>query len=172
MRSLSRRPRNSGFGLVELVAGLTLLAVVAGLAAYGGSAVVERSRQRTAVLTLTAVQAEGERISARRDLQPGDEQLRQFPLANMQVTSSMQVAGVQFTEGTSVDGDTVSVHVFDVTTAVYAVRAGGRCLVLAHRLDGPARWGRTSTECDASLFGLTDSWSVDPYAATQLDGDA
>jgi type II secretory pathway pseudopilin PulG len=158
-----------GFTLVELVGGLVLIALVAGIAGYVGGAVVERSRQRAAVLTLSAAQAEGHNAAARRDLQPGDQNLRQFPTTSQDLAAAMNATGLQFVTSSSTDSDTVSVHVVDPLTAVFGVQAGGRCLLLSDRLDGTATWARSTGTCTAALYDVNDAaWSDDPYSPGEL----
>ena len=174
-----KRPRRTrdgkqGFTLVELVGGLVLIALVAGIAGYVGGAVVERSRQRAAVLTLSATQAEGHNAAARRDLQPGDQNLRQFPTTSHDLAAAMKASGLDFVTTSSTDSETVSVHVVDSLTAVYAVQAGGRCLLLTDRLDGTPKWARTTGTCAADYYDVNEAgWGDDPYSPGELsDGDS
>jgi prepilin-type N-terminal cleavage/methylation domain-containing protein len=156
-----------GFSLVELIAGLALLAVVAGLAATGGSQVVQRSKQRAAVFTLTSTQADSLRLAARRDLKPGDTNLQQFPA---DLVSRLAVNGLEFTSGTSDREDLVSVSVTSSTRALLAVQAGGRCLLMAEDLEGTPRWAQTGEICEAVRYEATTvSWSEDPGSPTDLD---
>lgn len=169
-RTATHIPRQArdGFSLLELVMGLSLIAFVVAVAAVGGSTVVERSQQRTAVLTLTTAKAEAQRVAARRDIQPGDERFEEFPATN-QLSAAMRASGLTFTASASADADTVSVHVLDESTAMYAVKAGGRCLVLRHELGGTDGWATTQGSCLASSFAAVASWSVDSSAPTGLD---
>jgi prepilin-type N-terminal cleavage/methylation domain-containing protein len=164
------KQRRTGFSLLELVAGLVLIAVVAGLAAYGGSAVVDRTRERAAVITLTTAIVEGQRVASRRDLQPGDDHLRQFPVTSAELAGAMSASGLEFTTGQSQGQNSISVKVLDGVTAIYAVRGGSICLVVADRLEGKAGWARTAGPCDATeLSDPGNGWSEDPTAPTELD---
>ena len=143
--------RRLGFSLVELIAGLVFIGLIAGLVSLGGFNIGRNAQQRTAVATLAAAQAEAQRVVARNPLTVESTTLQSFPETEALV-DAMSANGLVFTTGVS-DGDsTVSVNVVDALSAVYAVYAGERCLYHYDQLDGVDGWAYSNGYCVASAL--------------------
>jgi hypothetical protein len=143
--------RRYGFSLVELIAGLVFIGIVAGLVSLGGFTVGKSAQQRAGVVTLISAQAEGQRVAMRNPLTVQSETLQSFPETEDMV-DSLSVTGIIFTSSASEGSSTVSVKVLDSTSAVYAVFAGEKCLYNYDQLDGVDGWAYSLGTCNATAL--------------------
>lgn len=143
--------RYKGFTLVELILALALVGVLATVVAVGGNQVVARSKDRSAVVALTAVQADAFRVAQRQLLTSESTTLLAFP-ATETLVSSLRLGEITVTSGPSDSHDTVSVAVVEPMIAVYAASTSSGCLYLVDRLDGKAGWLKETGTCVASAL--------------------
>ena len=143
--------RRQGFSLVELIAGLVFIGIVAGLVSLGGFNVGKNAQQRAGMVSLTTAHAEGQRVASRNPLTVQSVTLQSFPETEDMI-NSMSVAGILFTSSVSEESSTVSVSVIDSTSVVYAVFAGGKCLYNYDRLDGVDGWAYSLGNCNATAL--------------------
>ena len=146
-----RMNRREGFSLVELIAGLVFMGIVAGLVSLSGFTISQSAKQRAGMVTLITAQAEGQRVVARNPLNTESITLQSFPETG-NLIDLMSVNGIIFTSNISEESSTVSVNVLNSTSVVYAVFAGEKCLYNYDRLEGADGWAYSLGNCNATAL--------------------
>jgi type II secretory pathway pseudopilin PulG len=161
--------KRRAFSLVELIAGLVFISIIAGAVATGGFGVATRSQQRAAIGVLVAAQSEVMGVVVRTPLTEESVSLQTFPVTQS-LLASLEEAELNFTDSISSAEDVVSLWVVNELTAVFAVQGGQRCTFLVDNLESTDRWAFSEGTCDATNLTGVDltTLSVDEEQPTEL----
>jgi len=155
-----------GFTLVELLLGVVILSIIAGLATFSGVLVINKMNENSAFILLYNIKADSERIASRRNYSPGEESLLSFPLAFEEYLSKSKLKNLTLTTGESTNKDIVSISLIDSRNAVYAIKANNKCIIMLHTLSEDDSWAISTNQCIASNYSTNNNWSNDknnPY---------
>jgi prepilin-type N-terminal cleavage/methylation domain-containing protein len=150
-----------GFTLVELLLGVVILSIIAGLATFSGVMVINKMNENSATILLYNLKADSERIASRRNYSPGEESLLSFPAIFEEYLSKSKIKNLTLTTGESTNKDTVSISLVDSKKAVYAIKVNNKCIIMLHTLSEDDNWAISSGQCIASNFSTISSWSKD-----------
>lgn len=152
-----------GFTLIELMIGVVIFSVIAGLVTFGGSKVVNRMVEHSGISLLSGIKSDAERIASRRNYEPGDLTLFLLPASEDEFISKSKVKNVTLTTGESGNKAVVSIKIIDQSKAIYAVNSNNKCLILLHTVGGRDGWAKSENLCVAANFEFNSNWSEDEF---------
>lgn len=152
-----------GFTLIELMIGVVIFSVIAGLVTYGGSKVVNRMVEHSGISLLNGIKSDAERIASRRNYEPGDQTLFLLPSSEVEFISKSKVKNVILTTEESTNKAIVSIKLIDQSSAIYAVNSNNKCLILLHTVGGKDGWAKSENLCIAANYVSNSNWSEDEF---------
>ncbi len=134
--------------MLEMITVLVVVGILAMIVRLSYTSVVSSSNELATRPTLGSVQVEGRRLVAQ------EAATTNIPAFPSDLAVQISITGLDVTTEESTSPDTVSVHLVDEVTAIYAASGGETCVVLVDRLVGSAGWGSDSDSvaCTASLY--------------------
>lgn len=151
------------FTLIELIIGVVIFSIIAGLVTYGGSRVVNRMVEHSGINLLYGIKSDAERIASRRNYQPGDLTLFLLPNSEADFINKSKVNNISLTTGESTNKAIVSIKLIDQSKAVYAVNSNNKCLILLHTVGGKDGWAKSENLCIAENYVSNTNWSEDGF---------
>lgn len=144
----TRKSFFKGFSMLELVAVLSVFAILSAIAVGTYRTVFSEAEVSVVKNSLGASQAEARRILAKNALETNK---LEFP---NDISTKMDVPQLQFTDGNSTDSQTVSVSAPTSESLILAIKSNNDCWFTIEGIKGNKKWGvaRNSYNCNASTI--------------------